>query len=151
MSQQKQKAGKWHYLRSDFQWLPVSSGSHCRVSCSVQKPPCYGWMFWTNKSNYLWAYEHTKQHPKTCNEHCFCQYCVKLEQCHATHPSWPKVMFSLNLELSSFSSWVIWHHFSLQVQKQGVKVRSHWYFSHQAWETIRDHQHNTFNNVKVHS
>lgn len=32
-------------LHSDFQWLPVSSGSHCRVSCSIQKPPCYGWMF----------------------------------------------------------------------------------------------------------
>lgn len=34
-----------------------------------------------------------------------------------SHPSCPKVMFSLNRRLSSRSSWVMWHHFSLQAQE----------------------------------
>lgn len=34
-----------------------------------------------------------------------------------THPSCPKVMFSLNRRLSSRSSWVMWHHLSLQAQE----------------------------------
>lgn len=34
------------------------------------------------------------------------------------YPSCPKVMFSLNRRLSSRSSWVMWHHFSLQTSKQ---------------------------------
>lgn len=32
----------------------------------------------------------------------------------SSHPSWPKAMFSSILELSSLSSWVMWHHFSLE-------------------------------------
>lgn len=102
-------------------------------------------MLWVNvldkQKQILWVYEHIKQCPKTCSEYCFFffQYFFHgiPDQCHATHPSWPKVMFSLNLELSSFSSWVIWHHFSLNVQKQGGQwYFSHCYFSHHAWETI---------------
>lgn len=34
-----------------------------------------------------------------------------------TYPSCPKVMFSLNRRLSSRSSWVMWHHLSLQAQE----------------------------------
>lgn len=34
------------------------------------------------------------------------------------HPSCPKVMFSLKRRLSSRSSWVMWHHFSLQGMSQ---------------------------------
>lgn len=40
-----------------------------------------------------------------------------------SHPSCPKVMFSLNRRLSLRSSWVMWHHFSLQAQGTGEGSR----------------------------
>lgn len=41
-----------------------------------------------------------------------------------SYPSCPKVMFSLNRRLSSRSSCVMWHHFSLQAQGTGEGVQS---------------------------
>lgn len=41
-----------------------------------------------------------------------------------SHPSCPNVMFSLKRRLSSRSSWVMWHHFSLQAQVTGQGVQS---------------------------
>ena len=42
--------------------------------------------------------------------------CPGMPRGGGTHPSCPKVMFSLNRRLSSRSSWVMWHHLSLQEQ-----------------------------------
>lgn len=46
----------------------------------------------------------------------------------SAYPSCPKVMFSLNRKLSSRSSWVMWHHFSLQMYEQKPITRKcqHW-------------------------
>lgn len=41
-----------------------------------------------------------------------------------SYPSCPNVMFSLKRRLSSRSSWVMWHHFSLQAQVTGEGVQS---------------------------
>lgn len=48
----------------------------------------------------------------------FAKGCQILDLQSFPHPSWPKAMFSSILELSSLSSWVMWHHFSLEHRTQ---------------------------------
>lgn len=48
----------------------------------------------------------------------FAKGCKILDLQSFPHPSWPKAMFSSILELSSLSSWVMWHHFSLEHRTQ---------------------------------
>ncbi len=145
MSQQKRKAGPWYYLRSDFQWLPVSSGSHCRVSCSVQKPPCYGWMFWINRSNYLWAYKTTPENMQ------WTPFLSILCKIRATPCDSPQLTESDVLIKSGAIFFLFLGHmtplFSEGTKTRGQGQRSLIFLS----SSTRDHQHNTFNNVKVHS
>lgn len=52
------------------------------------------------------------------SNHDVAELCQILDLQSFPHPSWPKAMFSSILELSSLSSWVMWHHFSLEHRTQ---------------------------------
>lgn len=93
-------------------WAIINKWTHGRSQLSTRKIALF-LLQYPIQVQYLgvWLWSVTSNHDVA-------ELCQILDLQSFSHPSWPKAMFSSILELSSLSSWVMWHHFSLEHRTQ---------------------------------